>query len=143
MLEHLKSLLTLNKKEVRKNAGSAFIAPILRSIQKDVMEIEISLNNIQKLIDVGFKIGFDKIPANYLSDLIEKTHEFSALIEASNAQNRIQLTELVAKLNSNATKCSGMITFLVNSNDPDSDMKKINEFFDNVKNDLAAICRLV
>jgi hypothetical protein len=143
MLEHLKSFLTLTKKEVRKSASSDFIAPILRSIKKDVLEIGTSLQNIQRLIDKGFKINFDKIPAEFLKDLIEKTQEFSALVESSGMPNKVKLTELIGKMHDNASKLSGMIAFLVNSNDPDLDMNKINEFFDNIKTELKKISSLV
>ncbi len=143
MLDKLKDLLTFTKKEVRQNAGSAFIVPVLKSIKKDIDELERSFQHLEHLIDSGFKIGFDKIPSEYLSDLIEKTQEFSALIEASDVADKIKITELLAKLHDNAARCSGMVTFLVNSVNPEQNIEKINTFFENIRTEFIEISKLL
>lgn len=143
MLDKLKSFFVFPKKEAVHDVGLAFIEPVLLSITNDVLAINAAFNDVRHLVDSGFRIGFDKIPSAQLHDLIEKTQEFSAMLEAADVQNKVKLTELLAGVYDNAVRCSAAAAFLVNSTDPDSGLKKVLVFFDNVKNWLEEVGRLL
>lgn len=139
MLDKLKNLFLVFKKEEKHDYGLALAEPSLLSINKDLENIDKSFNNLRKLVDSGFRIGFDKIPSTYLTDLIESIKEFSVMIEASDSANKIKLTGLLAKMHDNAVKCSAMASFVVNSANPDADLEKLLEFFSNVKSEFKEI----
>ncbi|MBD3361186.1 hypothetical protein GF358_00130 [Candidatus Woesearchaeota archaeon] len=129
MFDKFRSLLALPKKEVRHDVGLAFIAPVLKNIKSDIDKVRISFDNIDKLIGSGFKIGFDKIPAEQLSDLIEKTKEVSAMVEASDTADKVRITELLAEMHDDVVKCSALTAFLVNSDSPDDDFQSAARIF--------------
>lgn len=143
MFDKLKSFLALPKKEVRHDVGLAFIAPVLNDIKEDIESITKSFDTLQNLIDSGFKIDFDKIPSEQLSDLIEKITEASAIVEASDAADKVKITEIAANLHDNAVKCSAMSAFLVNSTSSDDYMNEVWILFKKIRNDLKEMLGLL
>lgn len=129
----LKNLLGFIKKEDRSDGSYAFAEPILSSLESDISKIDSSFISIKRMVDSGFRIGFDKIPSVEIGDLIEKLKEFSAVVEASNAGSRIQITALLARMHDSAVKCSGLSAFLVDSAEPGINLSKLLASFSEVK----------
>lgn len=131
---NLKNLFSFIKNGDKSDGSYAFAEPILSSLESDIYKIESSLGSIKRLVDSGFRVGFDKIPSIELGDLIEKLKEFSAVVEAADAGNRIQITALLAKMHDSAVKCSGLSAFLVDAAEPSINLAKLLDCFGEVKN---------
>jgi len=142
MLNYLKNLFNIIKKEENSDAVHAFAKPVLYSLESDISKIGSSFDSIKHLVDSGFRIGFDKIPSVELGDLVEKLKEFSAVVEASPAGNRIRVTSLLAKMHDSAVKCSGLSAFLVDSSEPDINFSQILSCFNDIKLSFKEVCAL-
>ncbi|MBW2969419.1 hypothetical protein KY314_04900 [Candidatus Woesearchaeota archaeon] len=141
MLDKLRNLFV--KKEEVHDSGLALSDSSFFSIKDDLNNIENSLDNLKDLAEKGFKVSFKSIPSDDLSDLIENIISFSSFVEVSDVKNKVEVSELLAKMHDNAVKCSSMTSFLVGSFNSEEDLKVVLDSFNIVKDSFKKINTLL
>jgi len=141
MLDKLRNLFV--KKEEVHDSGLNLSDSSFFSIKEDLNNIENSLDNLKDLAEKGFKINFKSIPSDDLSDLIENIISFSSFVEVSDVKNKVEVSELLAKMHDNAVKCSSMTSFLVGSFNSEEDLKVVLDSFNIVKDSFKKINTLL